>query len=287
MLTSSKSVVRPFFGIGKFLSKLHSGLSFDLKESDLDFKVEHYAGAAFFNSFIYFLIFFILIFLLSFRIAGRELIQSLVFGLAIGLGLALLFFIVLLRYPKILAGKKAEEVDKTLLYALKDLLLQVSSGVSLYNSFVNIANAKYGLVSKEFKIAAQEINTGIPMGKALENMAIRTKSAYLRRSLWQLVNTLKAGASLKGSLKTIIDDLTRDQRSKIKDYARELNLWALIYMLFAVAIPTLGVTMLVVLSGFAGFGVNAGTFFFLVIVAIFVQIVIIGFIKTRRPVVQF
>ncbi len=287
MLTSSKSVVRPFFGIGKFLSKLHSGLNFDLKESDLDFKVEHYAAAAFFNSFIYFLIFFVLIFLLSFKIAGRELVQSLVFGLAIGLGLSLLFFIVLLRYPKILAGKKAEEVDKTLLYALKDLLLQVSSGVSLYNAFVNIANAKYGLVSKEFKLAAQEINTGIAMDKALENMAVRTRSAYLRRSLWQLVNTLKAGASLKGALRTIIDDLTRDQRSKIKDYARELNLWALIYMLFAVAIPTLGVTMLVVLSGFAGFGVNAGTFFFLVIVAIFVQVVIIGFIKTRRPVVQF
>jgi len=281
-----KILLRPFLGLGKIIGKIFPGLEFDLVEADLNLNVAEYTTAAFFNSIVYFVVFFLLIFGLSFRIAARDLVYSLFLSLGVAVGLFILFFIILMRYPKVLSGKRAENVDKTLLFALKDLLLQVSSGVSIYNSFVNISQAKYGLVSDEFRLAAQEINTGIDMEKALENMTKRTKSTYLRRSLWQLVNTLKVGASLEGALKTIIEDLTRDQKSKIKDYAKELNLWTLLYMLFAVAIPTLGVTMLVVLSGFAGFGVSGGTFTFLVIVVIIIQIAIIGFIKTRRPVVQ-
>ena len=282
-----KVILRPFLGLGVILGKISPGIEFDLKESDMDLTVAEYSISAFFNSFIYFIVFFVLMFLLSYMVAERELFYSLGLGFLVGLVLFVLFFIILMRYPKVLSGKKAEEVDKSLLFALKDLLLQVSSGVSLYNAFVNISKSKYGLVSNEFKLAAQEVNTGGNMARALENMAKRTKSEYLRRSLWQLINTMKVGASLEGALKTIIEDLTRDQRSKIKDYAKELNLWTLLYMLFAVAIPTLGVTMLVILSGFAGFAIGKGAFIFLVVIAVAVQIAIIGFIKTRRPVVQF
>ncbi|MFH1971909.1 MAG: type II secretion system F family protein [archaeon] len=281
-----KVILRPFLGLGKIIGKIFPGLEFDLVEADLNLNVAEYTTTTFFNSIFYFVVFFLLMFGLSFRIAARDLIYSLFLSLGVAVGLFILFFIILMRYPKVLSGKRAENVDKTLLFALKDLLLQVSSGVSIYNSFVNISQAKYGLVSDEFRLAAQEINTGTDMERALEHMAKRTKSTYLRRSLWQLVNTMKVGASLEGALKTIIEDLARDQRSKIKDYAKELNLWTLLYMLFAVAIPTLGVTMLVVLSGFAGFGVSSGAFTFLIIVVIIIQIAIIGFIKTRRPIVQ-
>jgi len=282
-----KFLIKPFLGIGNLSGKIMSSLKSDLREADIDLDVAEYSALALFNAGFFFLLSFLAFFLLRFRVAEKPLGDSLLFAFLVALLLFVFFFIIFLRYPKILAGKKAEQIDRTLLFALKDLLLQVSSGVSLYNSLINISLAGYGLVSKEFKIAAQEINAGISMIDAIEKMAYRTKSEYLQRSLWQLVNAMKVGASLEGALRTIIEDLGRDQKSKIKDYAKELNLWSLVYMLFAVAIPTLGVTMLVVLSGFAGFGVNMVTFWFLMGFVLFVQIAIIGFIKRRRPIVNF
>lgn len=282
----SKNILRYFLGFGRILSRISKGIENDLNESDIGLNKDEYCILSLFNSIIYFVLFFILFFFLSFVFADRNLGNSLIFGLGLGFLLMVIFFFILLKYPKVLAGKKAEEVDKSLLFALKDLLLQVSSGVTLYNSFVNMSYAKYGLVSKEFRIAAQEINSGISMEKSLENMAKRTKSKYLTRSLWQLINSMKVGASLKDALQIVIADLSMEQRARIKDYARELNVWTLMYMLFSVAIPTLGVTMLVVLSGFAGFVITRGTFVLLIVITVFIQIAIIGFIKTRRPVVM-
>jgi flagellar protein FlaJ len=200
--------------------------------------------------------------------------------------LFLLFLIVLARYPRVLAGKKAEQLDKNLIFALKDLSLQVSSGVSLYNALVNVSNSGYGLVSREFGKAAKSVYAGVPMNTALENMAIESKSEYLRKTIWQLVNTLKAGASLKGALQSIIRDLTSDQRAKISSYAKELGLWSLVYMLFAVAIPTIGATMMIVLSSFAGIGITKGIFILFLAITLVVQYILIGLIRTRRPMVH-
>ena len=116
-----------------------------------------------------------------------------------------------------------ELLEKNLIFALKDLLLQVTSGVSLYNGLVNISKSNYGEVSKEFERLAKKINGGVPTERALEELSIETKSDYLKRATWQLTNTIKAGADLKESLKVIIAELTNSQKTKISDYAKELN----------------------------------------------------------------
>ena len=183
--------------------------------------------------------------------------------------------------------KKAEDIDKNLVFAVRDLQLQVSSGVPLYNGLANISDAGYGAVSKEFKRITQTVKTGTPIHVALENMALSTKSEYLKRTIWQLINSIKSGSSLKSALKLIVKDLSADQKSKIKDYAHELNLWNLIYMLFAVAVPTIGAVMLIILSSFAGLGIGKVSFVAFIVTCFIVQYIIIGFIRARRPVVQF
>ena len=130
------------------------------------------------------------------------------------------------------------------------------------------------------------MNTGTPVDNALEEMALTSSSEFLRRAVWQLVNTLKAGASLQGALNSIISDLTADQSTRIKDYGRELNLWSLIYMLFAVAVPTMGATLLVILASFAGAGISQEMFIAFIAINFIVQFIIIGFVKSRRPVVN-
>ncbi len=268
---------KPFMGIGSSLSGLFAGVKYDVELAGIEMGPEEYFAGILLNGIIYFAAFFVLLLLL-----GSSLPESALYSLLI----FFIMFTALIKYPKITAGKKAEQLEKNLVFALKDLLLQLSSGISLYSCLVNISKSNYGIVSGEFEKAAKAINAGVPVEQALEKLALGTSSEFLRRSAWQLVNTLKAGASLKGALRAIIDDLTIEQKSRIKDYARELNMWSLIYMLFAVAIPTIGAVLLVVLSSFAGLGISRGIFIAFIMANFAVQYILIGFVKSRRPIVN-
>ncbi len=286
VIQPGKNVTKPFIGLGYVVARLFPGLKYDLKQTDINADDGEYISASLINSFLFFLIFFCLLFVLSYKVQMKDIAGSLMISLSSSLGIFILILFALVRYPKIIAGKKAEQIDKNLIFALKDLLLQISSGVSLYNALVNISKAGYGTSSYEFEKVAKAVSTGQSMEKALERLAIESKSEYLRRTSWQLINTLKAGASLKGALRSIIDDLTVDQRAKIRDYAHELNLWSLVYMLFAVAIPTIGSTLLVILSSFAAVGLTKSSFILFLVLCFFVQYVLIGFIRARRPIVN-
>lgn len=285
-LRISKKITRPFMGIAYKLDKLFTGLKYDLEQTDIKLSSQEYLIISLLNAFLFQVLFFFLLFVLSYRIQSKPLQVSILTSLGYSFLIFLLIIFALLRYPKIFAGKKAEQIDKHLVFALKDLLLQISSSVSLYNGLINVSKAGYGVISVEFEKVAKAVSVGTPIEQALEKMALGSKSEFLKRTIWQLINTLKAGASLKGALRTIIDELTVDQRSKIRDYAHELNLWALIYMLFAVAVPTIGATMMVILSSFAGAGISQPTFVAFIIFCFIVQFVIIGLVKSRRPIVH-
>lgn len=195
-------------------------------------------------------------------------------------------FLLFMYYPRILARSQAESVDRDLIYALKDLLLQLSSGVTLFNALVNVANSGYGVVSKHFDTAVKDVNGGEAIDRALERMAARTESEFMRRAVWQMVTALRGGASLEGALKSIIEVLQLHQGAAIRRYVSELNLWSLIFLIFAVAVPGLGSTVLIVISAFGGVRVNEVTYMTILALSFFMEIIIIGLIKSRRPAVQ-
>ncbi len=275
---------RLFRGVSEKIVAISPSLKYELVEADLDLDDKKFVSLVLANSMMFFLLFAGPLIFLYLK-QGKGLQMALLQGIGYAFLIFAIIFYVLFRYPKILAGKKAEMIDKHLLYALKDLKLQISSGVTFYNAIVNISKEDYGLASIEFGKAAKAINTGTPLDQALEKMALESKSDFLKKTIWQLINTIKSGATLKTALETLIKDLTMDQRDKIKSYGQELNLWAMIYMLFAVAVPTMGATLMVILSSFAGFGITKEFFVIFIIICFLIQSSIIGFVKTRRPVV--
>ncbi len=283
-LETSLRLGKPLFFI---TDELKDHVSLELEAASLKLSEAEYLNAVIVNLFVVFLLFFGLLFTLNFTVQKNPVVKSIGTALLYTMVIELLVGLSLIRYPTIMSGKKAEQIDKNLVFALKDMLLQVSSGVSLYRAMVGVSKADYGLISQEFKQIVKKVNAGKSMEDALQELAISTKSEYLKRTSWQLVNTIKSGSSLKRVLRSIVDDLTLEQHSKIRDYAHELNLWSLIYMLFAVAVPTIGAVMLVLLSSFAGMGVGPGFFIAFVVICFFIQVVLIGFIKARRPVVNF
>lgn len=263
---------------------IYPGLKYDLLQAEMKISPESYLAATFLSAFLWAFFMFGTIFSVKLLVTGEALAVALR-AASPGAGLGLLLYLYYIFYPKIYAGKIAQSVDKDLVFALKDLLLQVSVGIPLYSAMVNISRAEYGVVSDEFAQTVREVRVGVPMEVALQRMAIRTNSEFMKKAVWQMMNGWKAGASLKGILQSLVNDLTVNKRYLIKSYGQELNMWVLVYMLFAVVAPTIGTTLLVVLSAMTGSAVTAFTFAMLIGSSVMVQIFLIGFVKSRRPVV--
>jgi archaeal flagellar protein FlaJ len=279
----SKKISNKLRGLGKKLMKYFPNIESDLIMTGIKIDPDYYLAkvivnafflSSFFSAFIAFLIW-------SQGEPTKEIVSK---SLLVFLGITLLFMLLHLKYPDLLAQKKASNIDKDLVFALKDITLNISAGLSIYDSFVNVARGDYGETSNEFENIVRMINSGTPMAKALEITALRTRSEYLKKTCWQMINAIKSGSNIKKTLKSITKELSLEQRTRIVNYSRELNLWSLIYMLFAVAVPSIGSTMLVILSSFAGFGITRVMFITFIIMCLVIQYVLIGFIKARRPV---
>jgi len=293
-------VGRTFTGVGNRASYIFPGLEYDLRMIGSDVEKGEYVAISFLNALAWAVGVFILIFILSY---ARGSITSAQIGTAFSSLTGFVNFIGSIRwiilagmlvfvvfasfftyYPKVLARKIVEDVDRDLVYALKDLLLQISSGVPLFDAMVNISKSGYGTISKEFRRTVQDINAGGMQETALEKMALRTESEFLRRTIRQMLTAFRSGASLQAALKSVIRNLQQYQYSQVKSYTYELNLWVLLFIIISVAVPSLGITLLVILSTFGGIGINAGGIIMLVAFSFFCQIALIEFIKSRRPV---
>ena len=68
-------------------------------------------------------------------------------------------------YPQIYLSRKERDIERNLVSALNNILIQLNSGIPLFNIMTNISDAKYGALSEEFKYAVKRINTGEPESK--------------------------------------------------------------------------------------------------------------------------
>lgn len=281
-LEQGQSLGTRFKGLGIKVYSLYPPLKYDLVNADLDISPEKYCATALLSAVIWGLMFGFLGRLLA---TIREMPEPSGFLLSIGLFFAgtAVFLIIHLIYPKIIAGKVAAGVDRELVFAARDLLIQISSGIPLYTAIANIADADYGQVSAEFKVLVREVRSGKSIVDAIENMAVRTRSIYLKKTSWQLVTAIRSGANLETALKGIVKLLMDYQFSLNKSYSAELNFIILIYLLTAAVLPTVGVTVLVIFSVFGMLQINEVIMGAIVGVSFLVQASIIGYLYTKRP----
>lgn len=284
-LEASKKVGHKFRGIGRLLRPFSPDLKDNLVRAELDIHEDEYRFMADLSAFVWASAFFAVISVALYYMTG-VLRSSLFMGFVAGLLLYFVLLLVLLRYPKIIAGKEGEQIDKDLVYALKDLLLSISSGLPMFTALTLVSKGSYGYVSKDLKRVIDKVNTGVPMEDALEELAISTPSEHFQNALWQVINTTKSGANVEGMLRSQIENLVSEQRSNIEKYSHELNVLTLIYMLAAVAIPTIMITLMIILNAFVLAGISEFMFILFIAASFFVQLAIIGMIKSRRPVVK-
>ena len=284
-LEKARSASHRFMGLGKLFRWASSTLDTDLLRAELEISADEYRVASLFSALFFGALFFGLITSAMFTFT-HELRPAMFMGFLAGVLLFGLVLVVLLRYPKIIAGKEGEQVDKDLVYALKDILLSISSGLPMFTALTLVSKGSYGYVAKDMKKVVDKVNTGVPLDEALEELAISTPSENFQSALWQVINTSKSGADVENMLRSLISNLVSEQRSNIQKYSHELNVLTLVYMLAAVAIPTIVTTLMIILNAFASAGINELMFIILIALSFFVQLTILGLVKSRRPVVH-
>ncbi|HLD76271.1 MAG TPA: type II secretion system F family protein, partial [Candidatus Norongarragalinales archaeon] len=129
----------------------------------------------------------------------------------------------------------------------------------------------------------RRINAGTSELDALSEASQQNPSLGFQRALWQLTNALKVGSDVSRVVESLVDEFIGEQKDQIRRYGQELSPWAMLYMMLAVVVPSLGVTMMLVVASFAKFSIPliflGGVIAFLV----FFQLFFMNFISTRRP----
>ena len=224
---------------------------------------------------------------------GLTLTLFLFFAKQIGIGGAILLFPVLyvvaltylLRIPDARIIKREQEINREILFAGRFLIIELQSGVALYDSLKN-ASKHYKALGESLREIINKIDMGTPIEDAINESIEHVPSKNFRRMLYQIINSLRTGANIGDALISVVEQITRDQIIEISKYGRKLNPIAMFYMMVAVIIPSLGITMLVVLSTLMGLALNLGVLLGIAAGIGAIQFVFLMIIKNSRPAVE-
>jgi flagellar protein FlaJ len=271
---------------GFFLTKVRykkdSKLSKHLENSNIEITREEYLAICYRNLTITFVVLF-MVFMSSLILLRVKLFF--LFGPLLAASFSMFIFFSQTIYPKIYVTRRQKNIERNLIPALEDILVQLSSGIPLFSVLVNISVSDYGELSVEFKKAVRQINAGAPEQEVLENLSNKNPSIFFKRALWQISNGMEAGGDMSVVVKDSIHALNEEQIIQIQNYGNKLNPLIVFYMLIAVIIPALSITFLTIISSMTGLPELMTTLLFigLFIFVMLIQVMFLGLIKSKRP----
>jgi pilus assembly protein TadC len=281
-LSSANTIGARFRGIGVRVASFYPSVRYDLRNISVNVEAEGYCSIAFLSAAIWSLLITLFVGFVATRSSLPPNAQVLMVFLSFTL--VFLFFLILhLAYPKIIAKNIAARVDRELIFAMRDLLIQISSGIPVFTAIDNVAASNYEYVSREFQFVSMQVKGGTSLVSALEEMAVRTQSEYLKKTSWQMVTAIRAGAQMDAALKGIVKMLVDYQFSVSKSFTAELNFIILVYLMISAVLPTIGTTVLVIFSVFGMLGISPEVFGGIIGASFLGQMGIIAYVKLKRP----
>lgn len=262
--------------------KKNMPLEDNLKNSNIDLSREEYLGICLRSFFISLAILFVI----STTVLA---FLGIKFFYLMGLFIALIFscfvFFSQIVYSRVYVSRRQRDIEKNLISALQDILIQINSGIPLFSVLVNISSSDYGELSVEFKKAVKRIGSGEPEAEVLDDLGRRNSSVFFRRTLWQISSGMKSGSDLSIVIKDSIKLLSEEQLIQIQNYGNKLNPLIVVYMLIAVIIPALSITFLIIISSMTNLPKNMTILLFigLFVFVVLVQTMFLGIIKSGRP----
>lgn len=265
---------------GNFVATLFSGIEEDLVHAQINVSAREYAAIALIVAPFNALVFGALVLAVGLAVRINVVIPLAMTVVLVGVA----SFFTLLIYPKIISMRRSRLLEKELIPATRQLIIELKSGVPLFNAMASISS-DYGEVSREFKKMVTKINNGVPELDALADSSHENPSLQYRKVLWQISNALKTGSDVGSALEVILDELTRERVNQIRRYGQELSPWTMLYMLAAVVLPSLGVTLLIVISSFLSVPVPKIVLPAVLVFLLGFQLFFMNLVSSRRPAV--
>jgi flagellar protein FlaJ len=252
-------------------------LRLKLRQAGMDQKPDEFVRKTFFASVSMSFGLFFALFLLLY---GFNLFHPFILlGLPFLFG-CLLFYLIKLPDAKIIARQK--EISREIVFAGRFLVIELQSGVPLYNALSNLSK-NYNAVGAYAKAIIDKVDLGTGMEEAFNEAVELSPSEDLRKVLWQIINSMRTGSDIASALSSTIDQIAKRQQIAVSEYGKKLNPLAMFYMMIAVIAPSLGMTMLIIVSSFVQFTLNLTILIVLAALLGFVQFMFLSIIKFSRP----
>lgn len=191
-------------------------------------------------------------------------------------------FLYFMKYVDVKIERIRRKMDQEIIFAGRYLIIELESGVPIHKVFEDI-EMNYKYIGFYFGEILNKVYLGTSMEDAINDTIIDSPSSNLRRILWQVLNSLKTGTEVSTALNSIIDQMVREQTIAVQEYGKKLNPLAMFYMMIAIILPSLGITMLVIMATFIG--INISLPFFITIAGFIglIQFLFLSLIRSSRP----
>tara|TARA_Y100000310_G_scaffold344866_1_gene460119 strand:- start:9497 stop:10312 length:816 start_codon:yes stop_codon:yes gene_type:complete len=252
-----------------------------LKQAGMDMKPEEFVKKTILSAFY-------LTFGLSFStflvLAKMEVLNSML--LIVPPILFLILYSYMKKLPEYRVIKKEKEISKEIIFSGRFLIVEIESGVPLYQALVNVSK-NFEIIGKYVGELVDKVELGTSLEDTLNEASETIPSNNFRRILWQIMNSIRTGANVADSLKSVLSQITKEQEIEINRYGKKLNPLAMFYMILSVIIPTLGITMLIVLSSFVEITLDLDILLVFAGFSLFMQFMFVSIIKFSRPPIDF
>jgi pilus assembly protein TadC len=226
----------------------------------------------------------VLLFMLLDKFRGRELLMQnfLIIVLAFMLA-AFVAFQFLQNSVTVYIRRQERELNKDVVFVGRYLLIKLQSGVPFYQALADGANGEFGAVSRYLHEIVDDIELGTPIEQALSTAADLSPSQEFRQILWQINTALRSGVDVTTTLRSILNEVAGMQIIQIEAYGKRLGSLSLFYMLLAVIMPSLGLTLFVAFSGFMGLQLQFIHLMGIVGVLALIQLLFMSVFRSIRP----
>jgi flagellar protein FlaJ len=193
------------------------------------------------------------------------------------------FFNNFISYP-IARGKKiGKEIDKDILFATRDMVISMRSGMPLFNAMTSVSTG-YGWASHEFQKIVSLAQLGMPVEQAIEEVSSKSYSKTFKRIMLQASISIRVGADITTSLQGVVDDIMQERVIELRRYGQRLNALAMFYMIFGVIFPSMGIAVAAIMTTFISLvTIDTTTLVITLVFIVGVQLIFLNLIKSSRP----
>ncbi len=218
------------------------------------------------------------------KIRGRDVLgQNLLITFIVFMMVWFITYTFLMGTVNVYIKRQQTLLNRDVLFLGRYLLIKLQSGVPFYQALIDASNGGFGTASRYVGEIVHDIQLGTSIEQALANAADLSPSNEFRQILWQINTALRSGVDVTSTLRSILQEIASDQLIEVERYGKKLSSLSLFYMLLAIIIPSLGLTLFVSFSGFLGLKISSLHLAAVGLAIVFIQFMFLSLFKSVRP----